>query len=404
MASASPQDGTYAVRTGPNPVAALDLGTGQGYSDGSTHQPVSTQTQSQIPINPSNTNVLDGPNAIDTFIPLIFEGHGIFMGDNEPENSLGGETFTNHDNNQSPIDDDSEVETMNLGFGTDEVNYFDTDVDSTFQENDSQISEDEHPAQAQALIPLFYDEEEEASGSISTEMDESEPLDPSYRLFDDFPLLQFSETDVRFLRRPFSSPSLIFRQPLLEDSIHSLRLWDRFNMVQQIPELGVVVAASQKGRVGIFTLTEVPDTGMFFRLDNIVPFKSQESKGDRPRRPLLGIAVGPVERHLLPTGDSKPLYQTVKFEPPMRKETEFDNTTCGQHQSAQKHKDRSSSPSPRSPAGPSPRQDQWRGLEYSRRYRLLLMYSDHTILHYELFYDWPTEILGSRGKLVLKSD
>lgn len=31
----------------------------------------------------------------------------------------------------------------------------------------------------------------------------------------------------------------------------------------------------------------------------------------------------------------------------------------------------------------------WRGFEYSRRYRLLLMYADHTVLHYELYYDWP---------------
>lgn len=80
-------------------------------------------------------------------------------------------------------------------------------------------------------------------------------------------------------------------------------------MSAQIPSLGVVVLATQKGRVAIMTLTQleteapdaVADSGMAlrrvfaFRVDHILPFASQEAAGHRPIAPLHGIAVGPVQ-------------------------------------------------------------------------------------------------------------
>lgn len=84
---------------------------------------------------------------------------------------------------------------------------------------------------------------------------------------------------------------------------------DRCNMYAQIPSLGIVIIATQKGRVAILSLTqlttEAPDpttpSGMAYkrvygyRVDHILPFASQEAAGHRPPAPLHGIAVGPMQ-------------------------------------------------------------------------------------------------------------
>ncbi|KAL1306601.1 hypothetical protein AAFC00_005285 [Neodothiora populina] len=88
---------------------------------------------------------------------------------------------------------------------------------------------------------------------------------------------------------------------------------DRCNMAAQIAELGVVVVATQKGRVAILSLTQVatkaPDPmarsgaspGVStrrvygFRVDHVLPLASQEAAGHRPPVPLHGVAVGPVQ-------------------------------------------------------------------------------------------------------------
>ncbi|KAL1955839.1 hypothetical protein VTO42DRAFT_8078 [Malbranchea cinnamomea] len=181
-------------------------------------------------------------------------------------------------------------------------------------------------------------------------------------VFNEFPILHFSETHVRMIPSPFSrNPSIIYKSPLYQEISEPMPLietCDRFNMMHHIPELGVVVAASQKGRVAIISLTQVQGEGMFFRVDKIVPFDYQERFGLRPLCPLLGIAVGPVEGHLIPPDD---------------------------------------------PNWSGYRREAWHGSEFSRRYRLLLMYADHSVLHYELYYDWPRDMRGPEGKLVYDS-
>ncbi|CAL3962288.1 unnamed protein product [Diplocarpon coronariae] len=77
--------------------------------------------------------------------------------------------------------------------------------------------------------------------------------------------------------------------------------YDRLNMYHVIAELSLLVVASQKGRVGLFTLTRLEDCFskktapiLMFRLDLILPLCSHE--GDyRPMRPLLGMAVAPLQ-------------------------------------------------------------------------------------------------------------
>ncbi|MCJ1381031.1 hypothetical protein MMC17_004140 [Xylographa soralifera] len=75
-----------------------------------------------------------------------------------------------------------------------------------------------------------------------------------------------------------------------------LRQFDRLSMSLQIPFLGIVILASQAGRVALLTLTRHGRTpSCAFRLDWVLPFASQEQRGERPAAPLLGVAVGPVQ-------------------------------------------------------------------------------------------------------------
>jgi len=114
---------------------------------------------------------------------------------------------------------------------------------------------------------------------------------------------------------------------------------DRLYFLEQIPELGVVIIGSNDGLVAILTLTqnpeghpliktsdlESPKKPVFgFRLDHILPFPQQEKEGLRSHQAqLLGIAASPVQGML---GEK----------------------------------------------------------EGQRRWRLLLYYSDHTVLAYEI--------------------
>lgn len=124
-----------------------------------------------------------------------------------------------------------------------------------------------------------------------------------------------------------------------------LNNFERLNMIEQIPELGLVIIASQAGRVAILTTTkskDPPNTAMSvgLKIERILPFKSQEDAGMRPEMPLMGIAVGPVQGHGIEveaSGDERPV------------ERELDAPKLG-----------------------------------DGRYRLLMIYCDHTVLSYEI--------------------
>ena len=117
--------------------------------------------------------------------------------------------------------------------------------------------------------------------------------------------------------------------------------FERLNMIHQIPELGVVVVGSAVGRVALLTMTQLnrADPALSgFHTDWILPFKSQEDKGVRPEAPLMGVAVSPVQ---------------------------------GQANSGEFTDDDGSSPD----AGRRPG---------TRKYRIMLVYAEHTILCYEI--------------------
>jgi hypothetical protein len=79
-----------------------------------------------------------------------------------------------------------------------------------------------------------------------------------------------------------------------------LRHFDRLNMLAFIPELSLVIAASQIGRAALLTLTRLEDdfsnlgAVAMFRLDLILPLKEHEDFL-RPYYPLAGMAVAPLQ-------------------------------------------------------------------------------------------------------------
>ena len=169
---------------------------------------------------------------------------------------------------------------------------------------------------------------------------------------DQIPFLLLSMTDEDLLLKT-SGPDLrptILRRVLVQElppQFMGLSNFERLNMAAQIPELGIVIVASQAGRVALLTLTAKKGPKKrrdfyAFRLDWILPFKSQEDKELRPVGPLHGIAVSPI--------------QGQQSRPDM-----VDNDGYGR-----------------------PQNESWRAVESSRRYRLMLMYYDHSVLSYEI--------------------
>jgi hypothetical protein len=122
----------------------------------------------------------------------------------------------------------------------------------------------------------------------------------------------------------------------LTAAVSGLRPFERLNMLAVIDELSLVIIGSQVGRCALITPTRL-DKGfssngpvVMFRIDRILPSKTQEDGGARPTSALLGMAVSPLQ------------------------------------------------------ADESPWAGWARKRHYSRVWRLILHYYDHTILSYEL--------------------
>lgn len=113
--------------------------------------------------------------------------------------------------------------------------------------------------------------------------------------------------------QPFMPPMVGIAAPLkqsIQIEYRALNMFDRLSMHAYIPALGVVVLASQKGRAIVLSLARVPQsmkypegidpslgqkTNYTLRAECTLPFESQEKAGQRPFSPLHGIAVGPIQ-------------------------------------------------------------------------------------------------------------
>lgn len=225
-----------------------------------------------------------------------------------------------------------------------------------------------------------------------------------------FLILHSGQRIITLLRPPFKYVAIVCIDPFHEHlpaSVFNLSTFERLNLSAYIPDLGVAILATQKGRAAIFTLTALPsavasnvipnilpppsfrrsknvrrgsssagsasDSSGFvpsprvsadsnaiarcgLRLDWVVPFKSQENAAQRPWSPLLGIATAPVQG-----------YQARRGAVPHRSEGDGDilNRFGG-------------AMGLNSPSG------NWSASE-THRFRLFLTYADQTVLTYDLF-------------------
>ncbi|KAL4779985.1 hypothetical protein BJX76DRAFT_361257 [Aspergillus varians] len=304
------------------------------------------------------------------------------------------------------------------------------EVEALLGENLAHDSDENEDENVYYLNQEMHDADGGPSGSEGT----SDEEETAYQIFNppasaDFPILHFSHTDIHLIPHPFAmASSVTCGGPLSQRFTHpiaSIRGFDRFNMVKYIPEHGIVIAASQKGRAAIIALTESRATGRSFRVDWIVPHESQEKYGERPLVPLLGMSVSPMQGFEIPPD--------VPYIPRHSEDDDSDDNIGNLLFQYKDAADNNSSPAPSTPGtshnsnvnddndndepsepGSEPHnltlpecharatrayqpQESWRGWNPSRRYRLLLMYTDHTVMNYEFWYAWNFSPPGERG-------
>ncbi|KAF2182813.1 hypothetical protein K469DRAFT_711515 [Zopfia rhizophila CBS 207.26] len=169
------------------------------------------------------------------------------------------------------------------------------------------------------------------------------------------PTIIVTKQDI-FLLQPFAPdneyegyPIIVMRNPLtLLGNVDRPMNFDRLCYSTQIPELGIFIVGSPVGCVAIFSLTQFEvaqpkprarKTLYGFRRDHLLPF-CEDDEHPVPARRLVGIAVSPIQGML-----DMPDEEKERTPDGMRSRT-FD-------------------------VG-------------ARRWRLMLMYQDHTVLSYEL--------------------
>lgn len=248
--------------------------------------------------------------------------------------------------------------------------------------------------------------------------------------FMDFPILHFSETDIRLLENPSSlDTSVVCAGPLRQDfsyPIYTIDGFDRFNMVKYLPEDGIVIAATQKGRAAIISLGRVFGGGLTLRINWMVPLFRQERFGERPLMPLLGIAVSPIQGFEKTADVPDVPYRAtspddVSFHYRFHDKEEDDwcenISSWGKSARLSDEEDEQGYDSSEASGGTSgltyaechgaanwtyQSSEPWQGWNPSRRYRLLLTYADHTVLSYEFWYEWSEAVLKdyciTRGK------
>lgn len=212
----------------------------------------------------------------------------------------------------------------------------DSDDDSNTSDDDLTVTEDTMPGAGAAQDNDMHDNED-ADGDEDEDEDEESDDDNDEDDDDDNyitrsypPQIRFKGTDslcgdlpspimhasvtTIYLFQPSENSSAQGHLPIITMSEpfkqrisfadRAIDDFERCNMHAQIPSLGVVVIASQKGRVAILSLTQLnltsPESGAKrknygYRLDHILPLESQEAAGHRPRGSLHGIAVGPLQ-------------------------------------------------------------------------------------------------------------
>lgn len=242
----------------------------------------------------------------------------------------------------------------------------------------------------------------------------------AYKDIPQIPTLHCTASHLRLLMTPQASSAHVFCANILKQALpeyiemtNHVHL-DRINMVQQIPELGIVIVATQIGRCAICTTTRNENTGTLgLRVDWVLPTSKQEARQLRPPMPLLGIAVSPIQGRF-PAEKNKSkcdVETTVEWGKDAVVDgvtTTFDdrsavvvedwledvtNPTTSERHCPHGQKAKCPARSGPSPSNHTPGKaawtkpesiEPWTSTENSRRYRLMLTYLDMSVLTYEI--------------------
>lgn len=222
----------------------------------------------------------------------------------------------------------------------------------------------------------------------------------------DIAILHCGNANVRLLGGPRAKYPHIFCAGILRQIFPNTRIGqnldhiDRLNMVHTIPDLGIVLIATQAGRLAVCALTRRGDGLLGLRVDWILPTKKQELRGQRPEFcPLIGVAVGPIQGHYDDSAssdsDGGAWAEDKDFD---AVKTTFEHRTVllqaesnhGASSSSRKHK--KPKKGEEQPYRIAVEQRRWKppkdaGLsaaKHSRRWRVMLAYSDMSVLTYEI--------------------
>ncbi|RMZ91028.1 hypothetical protein DV736_g1725, partial [Chaetothyriales sp. CBS 134916] len=256
---------------------------------------------------------------------------------------------------------------------------------------------------------------------------QSGPVDSRPMQIPSIPTLHLSQSHLRLINLPRSRSPHFFCANILKQELPDLynnmqnSNLQRLNMLQQIPELGIIVIGSQLGRVAVCSLTRaIPNCILGIRVDWILPTRRQERNGARPKNhELLGIAVAPIQGRQSASpdpydDDGETWAKDCKVG---GVDTTFDdqivvlsNLDSHDHDSwsseddsqrqqdkqraSKKSRQKQSEPERRSSWATSteyrhwpdkPKQgEDWEAIEGTRRYRLMMTYADMTVLTYEI--------------------
>lgn len=396
-----------------------------------TSQPSSNQDEiDPFRIEPTTTDSVDSPQA--------YPASGLAVQGNYPEEGAEVAIMEDQEGDSMSLDEDdvqqeSSSDGMNEGLSS-TSHRSTTSLSSLAQRNSQDVEENGRLllASQHGLVDTqnqnkVFDTSNTALEQPWTSTSLGDPLAP------DIPMLHCSASNLRLLKGPDAESPHIFCANLLKQALppvierNGLGNFERLNMVHQIPDLGVVIIASQIGRCALCTLTRKGKTGTLgLRVDWILPTRKQESKKLRPVRPLLGIAISPVQGRssYRPKNPSPEEEDTIAwgtdgvldgvittFDPVVvvlrnrgsefaddfqstssdEDEEEAESSSLGARRAKRKRVSYA-----RKGAGTSRHSlelrkwilpahtEPWAAAENSRRYRLMLTYSDFTVFTYEI--------------------
>lgn len=221
-------------------------------------------------------------------------------------------------------------------------------------------------------------------------------------------MIHCSDSHVRLLSGPKANFPHVFcaniLKQILPDNHHThmqgleFAHMDRLNMLHKLPELGVVLIATQTGRVAVCSLTRRnSDQLLGFRVDWVLPTKAQERSGRRPELcTLIGIAVAPIQGRShydnVPSDEDTSNFTDRAID---GVDTTFDpKVVVLGHPATPEEREQWRTGTPpllkeehrpwnRAPPEIPP----WQAVDHSRRYTVMLTYSDLSVLTYELSRD-----------------